>query len=935
MATQTNRLLVLEASGETSRNNTADTIEVGSSWRTVGTGTFAFDSTGALTMSGPATVSLTPTGALTLTGGAASTWSTSAGALTITSAAAATWSTSGGALSVAGATALNLDANNGALSINATGGAIRIGNDADNQAIQIGQGGTRTITIGSGTSPVTIGGDLVVTGSTVSTSSETVLIADNHLYLNNAYATVSAVTGGLVVNYLPTATNDTVATGGFTAGVAATSNPTIATTGAATFAVSDLIQIASANNPANNGLFEVLSHAANVLTIRGIGVTATVQDFTQNQFVTDTTVAGSIRKVTVSVIRAGTDGAWETAVGSTSGLTFADLATAGGSSLQSAYEAGATITLSDAEGDLVITTDETGTVANFQVARGGGGFYFQTDASNDTAVVGSTSTATLIVVPDNLAGVFRLRETGGATNYLELDTTNAAEQLVVGAPATGTSNTVLRGGSGGVHVNVADNTAIAFRLAQSANNYIVLDTTDAAEVLTIGSTGTNAQVAVNSGTGTLNIGTSASARSVNIGTGAAVQTVTVGSTTSTSPTTIQTGTGAMTFTAGGVFDVNATGAVTVDGTGISIDGTLASNLSVTGAALTLSTITSGALDVTSAGVLDIDAASTLSINSSGGVINIGDDAVGQNLNIGTGAAARNITLGNATTTTGIAINSGTGGTLVDSTGIVEINSSGGAISIGNDANAFAINIGTGAAARTIAIGNGTGATGVTIQTGTGNLNLGTNAVAHTVAIGNQTGASAVTLDSGTGRTILDTSSTAVNAIAVRASGNGFITLDNRAEAAGTPGQRVVLGMYTSFGTAGAGVVAAAGEALSVGNVVTIKRGVTSNQIFKADADGTDLKTVAGIATQAASGSADVTKFHTLPGVIIPILMDAATTAAADEGKVVYLSATAGVGTLTAPTASGSVVFRIGLLQTAGASTTQNILFMPQFIANNP
>jgi hypothetical protein len=66
-----------------------------------------------------------------------------------------------------------LDSNNGALSINATGGAIRIGNDADNQAIQIGQGGTRTITIGTSNAPVTIGGDLVVTGATVSTSSAT------------------------------------------------------------------------------------------------------------------------------------------------------------------------------------------------------------------------------------------------------------------------------------------------------------------------------------------------------------------------------------------------------------------------------------------------------------------------------------------------------------------------------------------------------------------------------------------------------------------------------------------------------------------------------------------------------------------------------------------------------------------------------------------
>lgn len=180
---------------------------------------------------------------------------------------------------------------------------------------------------------VTIGGNLIVEGDTVVNKTENVLISDNHLYLNNGYKTTSAQTGGLVVNYLPTATTDTIDTGGFTAGVAATSNPTAATVGAATFSVGDFIQIDGADDPSNNGLFEVLSHAANVLTIRGIGTTARVEDFTQNQFVTDTTVSGTITKVNVSVLRAGTDGAWETANGSSTGLTFSDFRTVDDNSL--------------------------------------------------------------------------------------------------------------------------------------------------------------------------------------------------------------------------------------------------------------------------------------------------------------------------------------------------------------------------------------------------------------------------------------------------------------------------------------------------------------------------------------------------------------------------------------------------------------------------
>jgi len=111
----------------------------------------------------------------------------------------------------------------------------------------------------------------------------------------------------------------------------------------------------------------------------------------------------------------------------------------------------------------------------------------------------------------------------------------------------------------------------------------------------------------------------------------------------------------------GTFVVAATGAVAIDTTeGISLDAATASNFSVTGADLTLSTITSGTLAVDSAGVLNIDAAGALSLNSSGGAINIGDDAVAQAINLGTGGAARTITFGNTTGATALVFNAGTG-----------------------------------------------------------------------------------------------------------------------------------------------------------------------------------------------------------------------------------------------------------------------------------
>lgn len=140
--------------------------------------------------------------------------------------------------------------------------------------------------------------------------------------------------------------------------------------------------------------------------------------------------------------------------------------------------------------------------------------------------------------------------------------------------------------------------------------------------------------------------------------------------------------------------------------------------------------TVGGIQVAAGTSMEIDAATTLQINSSGGAISVGNDAVAQAINIGTGAAARPITIGNVTTSTSVNVNTGTGGfnvattgtgdivlnsddtMLLDADGVLELNSSAGAISIGNDADAQAINIGS-AGVRPILIGNSTA--GTTLQ----------------------------------------------------------------------------------------------------------------------------------------------------------------------------------------------------------------------------
>jgi hypothetical protein len=317
--------------------------------------------------------------------------------------------------------------------------------DTPSGAVTIGPGavtlsGATTVTAaGTGLTvdnDMVVSGNLTVSGTTFQNDVENANYSDNFLGLNVGYETVSAVPAGFVANYLPTSTNDTVDTGGFTAGVAATSNPTVATVGAATFAASDIIQITGAADPTNNGLFEVLSQAANVLTIRGVGTTSTVEAFSQNQFATDATVQGTIRKVTVGVLRIGTDGVPETGSGSVTGITYSDLATAAGATLQSAYEAGNTITTSGGEGEVTIAGTED----------------FVIGGSVD---VNWTSSGNLLIA-DNTADAFVVSE--AAVEYLTITTTDASEAMDFGNTSNNPAMNFLGSGTktfgaGDVNVN--------------------------------------------------------------------------------------------------------------------------------------------------------------------------------------------------------------------------------------------------------------------------------------------------------------------------------------------------------------------------------------------------------------------------------------------------------------------------------------------------
>jgi hypothetical protein len=101
-------------------------------------------------------------------------------------------------------------------------------------------------------------------------------------------------------------------------------NQTISAAGTP-FSAGQFVQVSGAALDVNNGLFEVLSHLSGVLTIKGVGLTSCTEDFTQNQFTTDSTDQGTVTSINVAVLRAATSGDWQYSKGSASPLSYTGL----------------------------------------------------------------------------------------------------------------------------------------------------------------------------------------------------------------------------------------------------------------------------------------------------------------------------------------------------------------------------------------------------------------------------------------------------------------------------------------------------------------------------------------------------------------------------------------------------------------------------------
>lgn len=406
----------------------------------------------------------------------------------------------------------------------------------------------------------------------------------------------------------------------------------------------------------------------------------------------------------------------------------------------------------------------------------------------------------------------------GTTGAVNLGTGNSIKTISIGTGTAG--NTINIGTNNTTADTISIGSALdAFSLASTGLNITTggaltgvasIDTiTHSATAITfagagtISSTGANA-MALDSGT----------TGSVNIGTGASAKTITLGNTTLTTALNINTGTGGSTFTTtNGIFNLNT--------------GTGAINLGTDAVAKTI-TIGNGT------------GATAVVLNAGSGGIDIGANAVARTINIGTGAAvietinlggtgANIISVGNTQTAGSISLGAAmTGGTisiggtglqtgnfdlapgtgaqtvaLANNSGIKTINigsgTSGNTVSLGNGANTVAqtiniasgaaaanstvniltgiatagtqtLNLGTGSSAKTINIGNTSGASAVTLDSGTGAINIGTT-IAKTLTLGNTAGATRLNLNAGTGGVF-------ANGFAAAASGHLVVCIDN-------------------------------------------------------------------------------------------------------------------------------------------------------------
>ena len=516
-----------------------------------------------------------------------------------------------------------------------TAGKIKVGSENVDQNIEIGRGGTRSILVGNSDSTTT---EVELNAVTVDVNG-----GSGGITMNSSGAT--AITSGSTLGITATSGNTTFDCTGRTLDINAatldmdlTAASSINTTGAnldITTTTSGDININSvADLDLDGATVNVNSSGATAITSGStLGITATsgnttfdctgrTLDINAATLDMDLTAASSINTTGANLdITTTTSG--DININSVADLDLDGATVTVNSSGATAITSGSTLGITATSGETTI--DCAGQTLDINAATLE---INSTDATNLTMTANSSSAKTLTIAATN---------SGSANSNLDVDA----------------DGTVSIDGAAGINIGTASDVAVDIDAAA-----FTLDASG-----TLGITSSNTSLTIASGTGNLNISNDGAATTVNIGTGSGAKTTTLGSTNTTSSTTLQSGSGAMTLTAGAAFDVNASGAVTIDGSSIGI-GT-ASDVAVDFNASTFDLDTSGtgndaiALTSTAGGITNTyDNAKNFTITD--------DDSGAKNSLVFTGnstAGSRTITLtnGQGTGNDAIALTSTAGG----------------------------------------------------------------------------------------------------------------------------------------------------------------------------------------------------------------------------------------------------------------------------------
>jgi hypothetical protein len=118
-----------------------------------------------------------------------------------------------------------------------------------------------------------------------------------------------------------------------------------------------------------------------------------------------------------------------------------------------------------------------------------------------------------------------------------------------------------------------------------------------------------------------------------------------------------------------------------------------------------------------------------------------------------------------------------------------------------------------------------------------------------------------------------------------------------------------------------GITATAGEAISQGAPVTMANSAGNPRAYMGEADVTVKMNVMGFAA-AAIGNGNPGTIANVGELAIPDARWDAVPAVTDVGKLVYLSETNGKVTMTAPSTSGSIVIKVGVITMGGAGAVK-------------